>query len=166
MANDNASVITIQMTQGYETVIDEIDVDLAEIRWQPHIGQTGRVYARRKIIINGKGHHIWLHRVIYGRASGLLIITSLVDHIDNNPLNNTRDNLREATHSQNLRNASRVKKDGLKGATYHKRDKRWRSSIRVDGVFISLGGFPTELEAHEAYCKAAEYYFGEFARTE
>lgn len=166
MANNNANVITIQMSQGYTTVIDEVDADLAEVKWQPHIGHTGRVYARRKVSINGKGHHVWLHRVVYSRASGLLIVAALVDHIDNDPLNNTRHNLREATHSENLRNSGRMKKSGLKGASYHKRDKRWVSNISVDGVVLSLGRFATEEEAHEAYCKAAEYYFGEFARTE
>ena len=161
------STIEIQLTQGYVTVVDAIDSDLAQMRWHIHI-RNGRVYARRKEITDGRRQNVWLHHVIYHRMHpNADSAKNLIDHIDNDPLNNTRANLRLVTLSQNLQNQSRYKRKEqgiLKGARFHKRDKKWNSCITVDGRKIHLGTFETMIEAHEAYCKAALYYFGKYAR--
>lgn len=160
-------VFEIPLSQGYWTWVDEIDADLTQWSWYAHFSHE-RVYARRSIRLNGKTYHIWMHKVIYCRAQNLLIPPEVIDHIDNNPLNNRRDNLRQATPTQNKWNSGtlqRFKEKGiLKGAHYHKRDRCWTSSICVNGKFIHLGTFETMEQAHEAYCEAAKRYFGEFSR--
>lgn len=171
MANDTPRTIEIPLTKGYVAIVDECDSDLSEQNWYAHIGITGRVYARRSVYIDGKNHHIWLHKVVYARMRGTLFaVDETVDHIDNNSLNDCRSNLRGATFVQNLHNAGTQKRkigEGiLKGARFHKRDKRWTSSIVVDGKNIHLGSFDTMEQAHEAYRKAAKKYRGKYARWE
>ena len=73
----------------------------------------------------------------------------VVDHIDGNPLNNTRSNLQITT---NARNNMRAKKNG--GVTRMFNSDRWRARLRVDGEMFSLGCYNTEEEAREAVERA------------
>jgi hypothetical protein len=170
-SDDTPRTIEIPLTKGYFAIVDAEDADLNQFGWYAHINKSGRVYARRSPSIDGHTCHLWMHKIIYARKMELLFAPDeTVDHIDNNSLNNTRQNLRGATNIQNLRNAKQqarqAEKGILKGAHYHKRDQVWTSAIRIDGKPLHLGTFDTMEEAHEAYCKAAEKYYGEFARYE
>jgi len=107
----------------------------------------------------------YLHRVIMEAKPG-----EVVDHINGNPSDNRRRNLRICTHAENLRNSkkrkgykhSKYKGVGLMGSK-HRRRKSWRARIFVDKKQITLGYFLTENEAAEAYNAAAQKYFKEFA---
>jgi hypothetical protein len=88
-----------------------------------------------------------------------------VDHINGDPGDNRWCNLREATQTQNKAN-SRVYKNnrlGVKGVRLH-RNGTYEARIRVNGKLIYLGCSPTIEEAKEVYAKAAQKYFGDFAR--
>lgn len=63
-----------------------------------HGSAGNKLYARASIRVNGKSHDIYLHRFLFAVNDGMLI-----DHIDGDGLNNTRENLREVTHSENSR---------------------------------------------------------------
>lgn len=91
---------------------------------------------------------------------------AMIDHEDGNPLNNSLSNLREATRSQNIRNArknSRAKLK-LKGVDFHAKVSLYRARIKINGKETHLGYFKHALQAYYAYCKAALTYYGEFAR--
>jgi hypothetical protein len=93
-----------------------------------------------------------------------------VDHIDDDPTNNVWTNLRDATHSQNMRNMRNRRTTlhnvpRLKGARFHKGTGRWQASIRHNGESLYLGLFPTQALAHAAYCEASVRLHGEFSRT-
>ena len=82
-----------------------------------------------------------------------------IDHIDGNPSNNRIENLREATHGQNIQNIRKaIKRDGraspLMGATWAKKEGRWKAQIRVCGKNKHLGYFDTDTEASKAYLSA------------
>ena len=84
-----------------------------------------------------------------------------IDHIDNNPLNNSWANLREVTSGQNSQNLRAPRKDnrsGYLGVYRHGKNKRgddvWRSRIQVEGKVVHLGLFPSPELAHEAYVAA------------
>lgn len=87
-----------------------------------------------------------------------------VDHKDLNKLNNRWLNLRLATFSQQQANTAAQKDNKLKGVHFNKNRGNWYAMIFFNGEHIYLGTHKTELEAHEAYKKAAINLFGEFAR--
>ncbi len=88
-----------------------------------------------------------------------------VDHINHNQFDNTNENLRIATKSQN--NANRRKKSNTsskyKGVSWKAYRDYWEVCIKVKGQYIYLGHFKDEIEAAKAYNVAALKYFGEFA---
>jgi hypothetical protein len=76
----------------------------------------------------------------------------VVDHIDNNPLNNNVENLQLITNRENL---SKDKKGGTSkyvGVFYNGRGvKRWRANISLGKKTINLGSFNSEERASIAY---------------
>lgn len=93
-----------------------------------------------------------------------------LDHKDQDKGNNRIDNLRLTTGGQNKANTRKYSSYGkkstsskYKGVSWHKRDRYWFAYIRVDKKLIQLGKFLTELEAAEAYNKAAFIRYGSFA---
>ena len=165
-------MIKIQLTKGQETVVSDEDADLVQFKWTAAIafnyvgGGKFRV-KRNRTVGNGKQATELMHRVILSRMLGRpLNRDEFVDHRDSNPLNNTRENLRLATNSQNQMNRCKVSNttSHLKGVSWHKGNKSWDAQIKVDGKSIHIGSFSTQEDAHEAYKKAAIKYFGEFAR--
>ena len=59
----------------------------------------------------------------------------VVDHIDNNKLNNTVKNLQITAHRHNISKDRKNKTSKYSGVCWDKRDKKWRATIRVSGVF-------------------------------
>ncbi len=90
-----------------------------------------------------------------------------IDHINLDRADNRWCNLREATLSQNKANNGMYKnnKSGFKGVVWHKRDRKWCSSIRINKKLIHLGSFDCPATAHKAYIEASATLFGEFARA-
>ena len=89
----------------------------------------------------------------------------LVDHKNGNFTDNSWENLRLATHSQNNAN-KRLKSStsGLpKGVFRSRSGRRYGASVKFSGVSHFLGYFDTPDEAHQAYRKAAIDLHGEFA---
>ena len=76
----------------------------------------------------------------------------IVDHIDNNPLNNNVDNLQLITSREN---SSKDKKGGTSKYVgvfdNGKGVKRWRANISLGKKTINLGSFNTEERASIAY---------------
>ena len=104
------------------------------------------------------------HRIIFLMHHGYL--PKEIDHIDGNPSNNRIENLRSATHAENLRNG-KVRcnsASGITGVSFHKRTGKWAAGIRVDGKWKYLGVFPDKSLAAEVRREAEVKHFGEFVR--
>ena len=74
----------------------------------------------------------------------------VIDHIDNNPLNNNLYNLQLITQRENL---SKDKKGTSKhtGVSWNKKRNKWRGQIFINGKARHLGYFTNEKEAAQAY---------------
>lgn len=71
-----------------------------------------------------------------------------VDHIDRDPLNCQRSNLRVVTHAGNMQNTPRrIGTSEHRGVVWDERYHKWRARITVNGKRQHLGRFDTEEEA-------------------
>lgn len=124
--------------------------------------KAGHVTAEgyRRLKIDGK---LYLqHRLAFLYMTGCWP-KNQVDHVDGDVTNNSWNNLREATRTQNLWNM-KVRAAHLKGA-YPAENGKWKSSIAFNKKQIYLGRFDSESEAHAAYILKARELFGVFARA-
>ena len=124
--------------------------------WHEDIDQTGHHTVRTRMkTING-WKNIRMH---------VFLGYKLCDHIDRNPLNNRKNNLRQATVEENARNHSKSKRNtsGFIGISWDKRISKWNASIRVDKKHKNLGDFNDKEDAIKVRLEAETKYFGEFA---
>lgn len=158
---------TIQLTQGYETVVDDEDYD-----WLMEMGKWCSRPHNKRLIYAAKGRRkddpekpktIRMHRMVMNVDPDVF-----VDHINNDGLDNRKENLRICSHRENLRNQrpqNRNATSKYKGVGWHHGSKKWRAYIRINGKDLHLGVFSDELSAAIAYDEAAHKYFNDFART-
>jgi hypothetical protein len=73
----------------------------------------------------------------------------VVDHIDDNKLNNNVENLQLVTQRYNVCKTQSRYKSKYKGV--HRNGLKWRAAIRIDKKLFYLGTFNCELKAHLAY---------------
>lgn len=105
------------------------------------------------------------HRVIMERILGRpLERGEIVDHIDRNPHDHCRDNLRLATRSQNAVNRPMMvnNRSGYRGVIRDPLTHRYKAMVCRNGVKYYLGTFDTAEEAHDAYCRKARELHGDF----
>lgn len=120
----------LQITNG-EVLIDRDDLEKVKtFKW--HVGSTG--YAVWRGAIGGIKQTVRMHRLITDCPKG-----KIVDHINHNPLDNRKSNLRVCTQSDNMRN---LRNQG-KGYWYHKQNDNWVVEVNQNHI----GCFNTEEEA-------------------
>jgi len=119
-------------------------------------------YVRRHAASDkGKEKLIYLHQEIIDVPKGMVI-----DHINHNPMDNRKANLRAATHSQNIcnrRKRSGAKYSKYKGVSWRKDSHKWVARITSQKKGIHLGCFEKEIDAAKAYDDAARKYHKDFA---
>lgn len=88
-----------------------------------------------------------------------------IDHIDNNPLNNCKNNLRICDNSINNQNKPKQcnNKSGYKGVVFRHKTQKYTAQIGYNKKQIYLGSFNTAEEAAKSYNIAAKKYFGDLA---
>lgn len=87
-----------------------------------------------------------------------------VDHINHNPSDNRRENLRVVSTAQNQMNTviNKNNTSGIKGVNWDKGCNKWRVRISINGERLTLGYYNTLEEAAQARCDAELKYYGEY----
>lgn len=100
----------------------------------------------RLIMVDGKRYKA--HRLAFIYIEGNLP-PDKVDHISQNPADNRWRNLRPATQSENMRNATRYTNNtsGFTGVYWHKQRGKWHVTAKIDGKSNYLGLFDCLLDA-------------------
>ena len=88
-----------------------------------------------------------------------------IDHIDGNTSNNSLDNLRVATHSENCRNRRMNSNNttGVKGVHYVKSRDKWKAQLWFNGKEQYLGIFDSLDKAKKTINEARENQHKQFA---
>ena len=104
-------------------------------------------------------HSKYLHRMIMGEPQDMMI-----DHIDHNPLNNCRSNLRIVTLQQNNMNTSKQKNNqsGVIGVHWDKKREKWKAEIKLNNKMVHLGRFDNFEDACKARKEGEIKYYGEY----
>ncbi len=124
----------IPITKGKRTMVDDVDFNyLSQFKWH----HAGKGYAARRNRGGKDNHLIYMHRELTNAPEGMV-----VDHINQNKLDNRKVNLRVVENWVNLHNHSRKV-----GAAYHKAARKWESYVSIRGGKKHLGLYPTKKEA-------------------
>ncbi len=143
----------IPLTQGFVALVDDADYEeLVKFKWHVQ-NKNGATYARRST----KGSNMFMHRQIINAPP-----RSIVDHIDGNPLNNQKNNLRILSARDNSYRRHRLPTNtsGFRGVTRRKGRNRFRAEICHEGKHYCWGSFLSAEEAAKAYDRAAVELFG------
>ena len=153
-------VCVVALTQGYETVVDLEDARFVlSYRWHASVRKNRAYAARNPLKSLGETKNRYLHRVLMRAPS-----KQVVDHIDGDPLNNRKQNLRLGTQMQNTWNATAHSDNtsGYKGVYRSNVPGKWISKILVAGKLHKLGQFDTKEAAAVAYAEASLRLHGDF----
>jgi hypothetical protein len=153
----------ISLGGGEYAIVDQEDYyRLCNFKWSA-ICSKGHVYAARIIRDTefGRVKTMFMHREIMNAPKGML-----VDHRNSVGLDNRRDNMRLATHSQNNCNMTKKANTTSKylGVCFVKDRNQWYARLKHHGKGIYIGRYENEIDAAKAYDEAAKKYHGEFAR--
>lgn len=121
-----------------------------------HVGTVGNWRDGKR-----KDKAVMMHRVIMDAPQGMD-----VDHINGNPLDNRKSNLRICEHQQNKGNTKKPisNKSGYKGVSWDKVNKMWLVSTSYFGKSYNFGRFSNLVEAALEYDNVAKQLHGEYAR--
>lgn len=102
---------------------------------------------------NGKCKHYFLHRLLYQAFKGDLIEGLVIDHIDNNTLNNALDNLQQTTQRHNCsKDQFRQERTSKHIGVYKEVNRKgFRAEITYGKKQFVIGSFDNEQDASNAY---------------
>ena len=150
------------LTDRYNNEVGRTKIDIEDVKLftDKRVCKDSKDYA----ICTWNGKQRKVHRIIMGVVEDSSIE---VDHINGDPSDNRKCNLRVCTHSENLKNQKLYKDNtsGYSGVNWDKNKRRWVAEIIVDGKRIRKR-FKSKNEAIAKRKEWEELYFGEFNREE
>ncbi|WP_100503976.1 HNH endonuclease [Mycobacteroides abscessus] len=157
-------MITFATPKGTTILLDDVDRDLIQYKWNNMEG-----YAYRQVGSRKGRTTILMHREIAARSLGRALVRGEhIDHINGNRSDNRRRNLRVATRSENMRNRphTRVNHLALKGVRlrHDLTSRPYLSMITLSDQRFYIGYFSSPEEAAWMYDQWAIHLHGEYAR--
>lgn len=153
---------------SYARSVFSYDPETGVITWKVSTGPRARVGARAGRVREKDGYRHLKHggKMILEHRLAWLLHTgewpeNELDHRDGDRANNRIANLREATRSENNRNALKPPRALPRGVTCQ--DGLFLASISTGGERVYLGTYETAKEAGEVYAAFAKMFHGEFA---
>jgi hypothetical protein len=150
----------IYTKSGQVIYIDNEDYYLVKDRvW--HITKAGYAANTLKKRERTSARVLLMHRLIMQAPANME-----VDHVNGNPLDNRKENMRLCTHHQNMMNKATYKnnKSGYKGVSWHKPSSKWVARIKSGEKYLHLGLFHDVKDAYNAYLIAAKHVHQGFNR--
>jgi hypothetical protein len=124
---------------------------------KPRIDKYG--YKELKLYLgNYKRKTIYVHQLVVGAFvdSEYRNKKLVIDHIDNNKLNNNLDNLQLVSHRFNISKSAFNFKNKLTGVS--KQCKKYRADINLGGKKLYLGVYETPEKASSIYNEVLNHY--------
>lgn len=118
---------------------------------------TSSFYVSGKYTVShGQRKYLYLHRWILEVSDS----KTVVDHVNHDTLNNTRENLNTVTQAENVQNRRKQRNNtsGHPGVTWVKRQNKWLTTINDNGIQKNVGVYADINDAIEAR-KSAEIQF-------
>lgn len=156
LEGDPVNTRRLLLSCGETALVDEDIYPLLSIRKWARVGRLG--YPQATI----DQQRIWLHHMVVGERKSDLFI----DHINGNPLDARRSNLRFCNRTQNSMNSKvyRNNKTGFRGVSFNKKLGKYTAYLKYDGKNHWLGFFDTALDASLVYQKKALEKYPGFSR--
>ena len=96
-------------------------------------------YYAFSLTTNGRSRTYYCHRVVWELHNRPLVAGETIDHVNMVRSDNRIENLRIASRSENMQNRKRLRNNasGIKGLSYHRRDKTWQGFVTANHVTTS-----------------------------
>ncbi len=156
--------IPFSLYNGKLVLIDEEDYErLSEYRWLDDTKHDGTYPYANFPRGDGRYKKVYLHRFVMNAEKG-----QFVDHINGNPYDVRKDNLRFCTSAQNGQNRGlpSLNTSGHKGVCWDVSKQKWHVQIASEGKCAYAKRFDTFEEAVEAHEREIVRIHGKFARLE
>lgn len=146
----------VLIKHGYVALVDDADYERVALhKWRPYFNSAGAAYAGT--VLPGQVY-ISMHRMLTDAPAGMV-----VDHVNGNPLDNRRENLRVCTREQNLWNQRRKVGANEHRGVYRVANGKFEVKLQANGKRHNAGRFESYAEACEAAQRLAAQIYGEFS---
>lgn len=150
------NLVEVKLSNSDAIMICDVDdwENLKQYTW----GLSNSGYAYSKVDIKSKEINLLFHTMV----KPLQDDGKVIDHINENKLDNRKENLRYVTPHANSVNKSKPNKNnqsGYRGVCFSKTMNKWQARITINSKGIVLGYFDTKEEAYKVRKEAEEIYF-------
>lgn len=153
--------ITSKKYGAYEVLVDDhiYDYLVTNFRWYISKDSVREYYYATGNKIGNSRKKLRMNRVVMGVTDPNIF----VDHIDRNPLNNQKYNLRLATQSENQCNRPHRAISGFKGVRKNHGGVGYQIFLRKNRIIYCGGTYPCAVSAAFHYNAFSKKHHGEFA---